>query len=165
VIGNAGSGKTTFARALAQQLRVPHIELDALFWQPGWVETPPDEFKQRVSAALPPGGWVADGNYRSKLGTYVLDQADRVVWLDLRLPTAFWRVLRRTVRRVRTRERIWGTNVEPWREAFFSRKSLLWWLLKTHRRWRRQLPELLAAYPHVRLRSSQDVERYLRGAV
>lgn len=137
MIGNAGSGKTTFARALAQPLGVPHVELDALFWQPGWVETPPDEFKQRVSAVLTPEGWVADGNYRSKLGTYVLDQADR----------------------------LWGTNVEPWHEAFFSRKSLLWWLLKTHRRWHRQLPGLLAAYRYVRLRSSRDVERYLRGAV
>ena len=69
----------------------------------------------------------------------------------------------KTTNRLGTREVLPGTNVEPG-EALFGRNSLRWWLLKTHRRWHRQLPELLAAYPHVRPRSSRDVERYLRGA-
>jgi adenylate kinase family enzyme len=68
VIGSTGSGKTTFARALAQRLGIPHIELDALFWQPNWTMTAPDEFKQRVAAALGAGEWVVDGNYNSRLG-------------------------------------------------------------------------------------------------
>ena len=36
IVGNAGSGKSTLAQALAACLDVPHIELDALFHQPGW---------------------------------------------------------------------------------------------------------------------------------
>jgi adenylate kinase family enzyme len=87
VIGSARSGKTTFAGALAQRLGVPHVELDALHWQPGWVETPADELRERVAAALGGDGWVVDGNYGSRLGTSVLDQADEVVWLDLPLST------------------------------------------------------------------------------
>jgi adenylate kinase family enzyme len=39
VVGSTGSGKTTFARALAEKLGVPHVEIDALFWQRGWVMT------------------------------------------------------------------------------------------------------------------------------
>jgi adenylate kinase family enzyme len=34
VIGTSGSGKTTFARALATRCQVPCIELDALFLDP-----------------------------------------------------------------------------------------------------------------------------------
>jgi adenylate kinase family enzyme len=141
---------------------VPHVELDALNWNPGWEETPPDEFKQRVAAALDADGWVVDGNYRGKLGNFVLDQADLVVWLDLPLRTTVWRVLRRTLKRLRTREQLWGTNVETWRDAFLRRDSLIWWALKTHFRWRRRLPELVARYPHVRLRSTREVRQYVK---
>jgi adenylate kinase family enzyme len=140
---------------------VPHVELDALFWKPSWEETPSDEFKERVSVAIGTDGWVVDGNYRSKLGMLVLDQADVVVWLDLPLTVTMRRLFRRTVRRVRTREELWGTNVDSWRGAFLSRDSLFWWQLKTHFRWRRRLPQTLATYPVVRLRSTREVERYL----
>ena len=164
MIGGTGSGKTTFARAVAQRLGVPHVELDALHWQPGWVEAPAEELRERVAEALAGDGWVAGGNYGSRLGTSVLEQADEVVWLDLPLPTSFWRLLRRTVRRVRTRELIWGTNRESLRQAFLSRNSILVYLLKTHRRGRRRRAELVADYPHVRLRSAREIERYLREA-
>ena len=152
-------------RELARRLGVVHIELDSLFWNPGWVETPPDEFKRRVAAALAEqDAWVVDGNYRSRLGMLVLDQADLVVWLDLPLRITFPRLFRRTIRRLRTREVLWGTNVDTWRDAFLSRNSLFWWLLKTHVRWRRTLPERLAGYPLVRLRSRREVERFLKTA-
>jgi adenylate kinase family enzyme len=160
VIGNTGSGKTTVSRQLAQRLGVQHIELDALFWKPGWVMPSAEEFRPIVEAALDRNGWVVDGNYRTRLGTLVLDQADLVVWLDLPLRTKLWRIFRRTVRRVRTREVLWETNVDTWRGAFLSRDSLFLWLLKTHYANRRTLPQLLAGYPHVRLRSQREVARF-----
>ena len=36
VIGNAGGGKSTLARLLAQRRGLPHIEIDRLLWQEGW---------------------------------------------------------------------------------------------------------------------------------
>jgi len=166
VIGSTGSGKTTFSRALAQRLGVPHVELDALHWQSGWVMTPTDEVRERVAEVLAGGGWVVDGNYGSRLGTTVLEQADRIVWLDLPFRTAFWRLLRRTVRRARTGELLWGTtNRETFRAAFLSRDSILWYLLKTHRRGQRRRAELVAGHPRVRLRSAREIDRYLREVV
>jgi adenylate kinase family enzyme len=145
VIGGTGSGKSTVSRQLAQRLGVPHVELDALFWKPGWVMPSAEEFRPIVEASLDPNGWVVDG----------------VVWLDMPLRTKFWRVWRRTLRRIRTREVLWGTNVDTWRGAFLSRDSLFWWVLKTHYPNRRTLPELLARYPHVRLRSQREVDRFV----
>jgi len=165
VIGSTGSGKTTVARALAQRLGVPHVELDALFWQPGWVETPPDEFRARVAARLDAhDSWVVDGNYNSRLGTSVLEHADQIVWLDLPFRVTFWRLLRRTVRRLRVHELLWGDNSETFRGAFLSRDSILLFALKTYRRGRRARAQLVAGYPHVRLRSVRDVSRYLEKA-
>ena len=164
VMGGTGSGKSTVSRELAEHLGVPHIELDALFWRPDWVMPSAEEFRPIVAAALDADGWVVDGNYRGRLGTLVLDQADLVVWLDLPFWTKFWRLLRRTTRRIRTREVLWGTNVDTWRTAFMSRDSLFWWLMKTHFPNKRKYREMLDGYPHVRLRSARDVEDFLETA-
>jgi adenylate kinase family enzyme len=51
VVGVTRSGKTTLAITLSQRLGVPHIELDALYWQPNW--TPPadrGEFRPVIAA-------------------------------------------------------------------------------------------------------------------
>jgi adenylate kinase family enzyme len=161
VIGSTGSGKTTFADALAQRLGLLHVELDALFWQPGWVMSSADELRERVGAAIACEGWVVDGNYSSRLGTSILEQADQVVWLDLPLRTTFWRLLRRTLRRLRTRELLWGGNTESFRNAFLSRDSILLFALRTYRPGRQARTKLVADYPHVRLRSAREVARYL----
>ena len=86
VYGQTGSGKSTVAARIARCLGVPHIELDAIHWLPGWAEKPLEEFRADVVAALNgcADGWVCDGNY-SKVRDLVLAQADSVVWLRLPL--------------------------------------------------------------------------------
>jgi len=161
VIGPTGSGKTTFARALAQKLGVPHIELDALFWKPSWVESSAEELRAKVERALAVDGWVVDGNYSGKLGTYVIDRADEIVWLDLPLRTTWSRLFLRTVRRLWTRELICGSNRENFRQAFLSRESILIYALRTYRRTRASRKEWIAGYRVARLRSPREVEQYL----
>jgi AAA domain len=167
VLGTSGSGKTTVARELARRLGVPHVELDALFHGPGWTETPPDEFRRRVAAATAGDGWVVDGNYETKLGDLVLGRADTVVWLDVPLRVALMRVTRRTIRRIRTGEKLWSGNRESWRGGFFGWESMFVWTIRSHLWRRRALPRRLARHPGlqvVRLRSPDEVESYLSGA-
>jgi adenylate kinase family enzyme len=164
VLGASGNGKTTVARTLAARLGVPHVELDALHHGPNWDAPPPDEFRARVAAELAGDGWVADGDYSSKLGDLVLERAETAVWLDQPLPLILWRLWRRTSRRIRRREELWSGNRETWRGAFWGRESLFVWTIRTYVRKRRTLPERFARHPHlevVRLRSPREVKRYL----
>ena len=103
---------------------------------------------------------MVDGNYGGKLGGLVLDRADLVVWLDPPLRTVLWRVLRRTVRRVRTGDELWSGNRETWRNALLSRDSLVLWAIKTHGRFRRRAPANLARRNAVRLRSAAEVDAW-----
>ena len=152
VVGTTGSGKTTLASELAQQLEVPHVELDALHWEPDWTEAPTDLFRERVTRALSGEAWVADGNY-SAVRDIVWSRADTIVWLDYSLPTILYRLTKRTFRRIFTREELWGGNKERMWVQFLSRDSIFLWALKTYRRRRREYPELFSSpeYAHLHL--------------
>ena len=67
VIGSGGAGKSTFAKRLGTHLKIKVIHLDALYWKPGWVETPKAEWLKRVEELLKEGSWIMDGNYSGTL--------------------------------------------------------------------------------------------------
>jgi adenylate kinase family enzyme len=157
----SGNGKTTLARELARRLDAPVVELDALVHGPGWTETPDEELRALVEPVLAGESWVIDGTYRSKLGDLVLESADTVVWLDLPLRVWLPRLLRRTVRRIRGVEWLWNENRETLRGAVWGRDALVPFALRTHFTRRRRYPVELASYPVVRLRSPEEVERWL----
>lgn len=158
----AGSGKTTVGRTIAERRGLPFVELDALHWRAGWSEASPEELRSRVEPIVASDAWVIDGAYRSKLGDLVLAGADLVVWLDLPLRSWLPRLVRRTVQRVWRGEELWGGNRETFRSVFLSRDSLLLFALRTYRRRQRLYPDVLAEYHVVRLRSTAEVERFLR---
>lgn len=139
VVGTSGSGKTTLAREVARRLALPHVELDALHWGPHWTEPAVELFRERVAAALQEGRWLADGNY-GKVRDLVWGQAEMLVWLDYALPLVMGRLVRRTLRRVVTREELWSGNRERLRDHLFTRDSLWLWALQSHRRHRREYP-------------------------
>ncbi|HEY8648945.1 MAG TPA: AAA family ATPase [Candidatus Limnocylindria bacterium] len=166
VVGTVGSGKTTFARALARKLDVPYVELDALHWGPGW--TPADDglMRERVAQAIAGDAWVIDGNYWRKIGGLVWTRADTVVWLDPPWLLTFIRVLLRTIRRSLGRAELFGGNRETLREAFLSRKSILLFAIRTVPGRRRIGEERLAQpeYAHLavhRFRSQAAADRWL----
>jgi len=165
VIGTTCAGKTTLARALGEKLHVPHIELDALHWGPGWVMAPTETFRSTVAKALSGEAWTTDGNY-SKAQDIIWGRADTLVWLDYAFSIIFWRLITRTLRRVITREVLWNGNYETWKGAFFSRDSLFLWAIQSHARRRRRTLQRLEepAYQHltvIRLRSPKATRAWL----
>lgn len=114
VVGSAGAGKTTLARAVADRLGVPHVELDEIYWDAGWRHRDPDEARARLSAFLAGAGargWVVDGNWTSR-GHGLGEVADAVVWLDPPRRVVMPQLVLRTLRRGVTRTELWHGNRE-----------------------------------------------------
>jgi len=152
IVGVSGSGKTTLARQLSQYLSLPHVELDALHWDAGWVPSPAEVFRQRARQALQGASWVVDGNH-PEVRDIIWSRADTVVWLDYGLALVMWRLMLRTLRRAATREVLWNGNRErTLRAHFFSRDSIFLWALRTYGLRRKEYPALFksSAYAQVR---------------
>lgn len=165
VVGTSGAGKTTFAKRLSHHLGIRHVELDAIHWGPDWTPAPIDVLRERVVQELSGDRWTIDGNY-SKVRDIVWERADSVVCLDYPLPLVMARVTWRTIRRVATREELWGGNRERFATSFFDRESIILWALSTHRRRKREYSMLRSQpeYAHLRfihLKSPRAARRWL----
>ena len=172
VVGSSGSGKTTFGREFAAVMNLPFVEIDALFWGPGWAAASADELAERLAQEISGDRWVVDGNYQSKIGSLVRAKADTVVWVNPPRWRAVSRVVCRTVRRAWRREELWNGNRETWTGLKFWRgeESILWWAWtsygNTRDRYEAEMREAAqSASPRWhRLRTQRDIDRFLRSA-
>lgn len=145
VLGVTGSGKTTAARRVAGALGAKHIELDALWWGPNWTASDPEDFRERLAAAIEGVDcWVADGGYASHVWDITWSKADAALWLDYPLPLILVRLFRRSAGRIFSREELWNGNRESFRSQFLSRESLFSWAVQTHGKYRKSYPEHFA---------------------
>lgn len=94
IAGCSASGKSTFARDLAQQTDLPLIHLDREYWLPGWVEPRKQDWRRTVAKLAERERWVMDGNYS---GTWDLrlPKADLVIYLCYPLWLILWRATKR----------------------------------------------------------------------
>ena len=167
VVGTSGSGKTTFAESLSQRVKVPHIELDALYWGPNWTERPAEEFRADVVQAIAAPSWVCDGNY-SRVREMVWQRATTLVWLNYSFPVVFSRAVYRTVTRAITGKRLYAGNQESLR-FIVDPDWIPWWVIRTFKRRRREYGALLQdpRFSHlevVEFRKTRDAEAFLVAA-
>lgn len=166
VIGSSGSGKSTFARRLAELLASPYVELDALHWLPDWQEAADAEFSAKIAAAVSGERWVLDGNY-SRCNELKWARVQTVIWLDYGFGLTLGRLLQRSLRRGLSAQELWpntGNRESLWR--LFGRESMVLWLLKSYRPHRQRFSGYvrdpsLAHIRFVQLRSPRAAERFL----
>lgn len=85
IFGNSGSGKSTFAKQLAQQHQLAHLDLDTVAWQD---TMPPERLalvdsSKKIAAFLRQNEkWVIEGCYADLL-TLLMPNVQQVVFLNL----------------------------------------------------------------------------------
>ena len=81
IIGCPGSGKSTFARALAEKTGLPIFHLDNMFWNADRTHVEKPVFLERLRTAMAQDSWIIDGNYNSTMELR-MEAADTVFLLD-----------------------------------------------------------------------------------
>jgi hypothetical protein len=97
ILGRGASGKSSLAGRLGDITGLPVIELDKIFWRPGLVATPRDQWVVMQEKLVAGDRWIMDGD----LGPYDvvevrLRAADTILFLDFSLVRCAWRAIRRS---------------------------------------------------------------------
>ena len=164
IVGPAGSGKSRLAHDLGEATAIRVVFLDRLFWKPGWVVSPADEWEAIQHRELASESWIAEG---LQPGTEYLwlDRADTIVFLDESPLTCLWRVTRRRLDPSPGPGLPEGSEPAPPHRAFLKFVRYLWRYRKAGR------SELLAELERRRdgkriviLRGKRDLRDFLESA-
>ena len=161
VTGPAGAGKSHLANELGRRLGGRVVHLDTLFWKPGWVPTPPEEWDALQRRELAADAWILDSQFDDMHPGW-LAAADTVVFVDASLVRCLWRVAQRRLNRDESVGVPSGTEPGPLHHALlkFARNQ---WRYRTSVR-RQLLVELERAQDGRRvvvLRGADDTARFL----
>lgn len=162
VFGNAGGGKSTLARNLAELTRIPLYPLDMIQYRAGGGEVPPDEYLKAHAELLQRDAWIIDGYGTRKSAWDRFAAADTLVYIDLPLFTHFLWVTKRLFKGFFATPEGWPAD-SPMLSSTLSSYRVLW---LCHRHLTPKYRELVAeARQHKRvyhLRSAAEMTAFLR---
>ncbi len=162
IVGSTGSGKTTFAGRLSKLLNIPHVQLDSLFWKPDWRESTNEEFRAKVEEAVSQDKWIIDGNY-ARNQDITTGNADTVIWLDYPLYKITFRVVKRSLSRVITKQPMWHNNRETFRKLF-SKDSIVLFAItsynKKNSRYKVMINDKSTGIKWIRIRNGREYKEF-----
>ena len=138
ISGGSGSGKTTYAKKLSKELKIPHFDLDDIKWINEKncfnCERPKEErFALRDKILSENDNWVIEGVYTKDWIIPILEQSDRIIILKPSTRVRQYRIFKRWVKK------ILGIEPKTHKENLVTLFKLLCWS-KTYEQY---LPELL----------------------
>lgn len=139
IIGVSGSGKSTLANTLSLSLNLPHIELDTFLYHENGTKKDPELFRKEVEQATGQGSWITEG-VSYKMADIVWPRADILVWMDPPFYTLYYRVLKRTLKRLLKNEPLPSGHPSSLKREF-SKHGVLRNLRKIYKNIHKKYPE------------------------
>ena len=161
--GASGSGKTTFAGRLGAILGIPHTEMDSLHWGENW--TPRPSFEADVDELAAQDSWITEWQY-SQVRERLLERADTVIYLHYPRWFVEQRVIRRTLHRAVTREKLWAGNTEPplW-SVFTDPENMIRYTWSSYPKYEPLMAEARRNHPdkrYIEFRTPREAEKFLQ---
>ena len=103
-------------------MNIPYYELDAISWLPDWKELPNDQFREKINEVTNNEKWIVDGNY-AKNQDITIGKAETVIWLNYKMHVSIYRVVKRSIHRMYTKEPLWHNNGESLRRVLSPKNS------------------------------------------
>ncbi len=162
VFGNAGGGKSTLARRLAELTGLPLYPLDRIQYRAGGGKIPHDEYLNSHSELLGRHEWIIDGYGCVASAWQRFSAADTLVYIDLPVLTHYKWVTKRLVEGLFTNPEGWPENSPIWSSTMASYKVV--WLC--HRRltprYRQHVADVARSKRVHHLRSAAEMKTFLQ---
>ena len=130
VFGNAGGGKSTLARRLAELTRLPLYPLDLIQFRAGGGAVPHDDYLKAHAELLQREAWIIDGFGCVASAWERFARADTLVHVDLPLSTHFAWVTKRLLKGLVATPEGWPRGSPMIRSTISSYRVL--WLCHRH---------------------------------
>ena len=120
VFGNAGGGKSTIARRLAELTGLPLYVVDMMQFKAGGVKVPRHEFLQAHAGLLRREEWIIDGFGSEALSWERFVAADTLVYVDLPLLLHYAWVTKRLIKGLFANPKGWPEGSPLWSSTLGS---------------------------------------------
>jgi adenylate kinase family enzyme len=120
VFGNAGGGKSTLAKRMANLTGLPLYPLDLIQFRPGGGEVPREAYLKAHADLLRQDAWIIDGfgGVASAWERFAI--ADTLVYIDLPAITHYRWVTKRLIKGLFVTPQGWPKNCPMWRSTIDS---------------------------------------------
>ncbi len=160
IFGNAGGGKSTLARRVAQKTGLPLYTIDKLQYRAGGAAVSHDQYLRVHSALLEQDEWILDGFGCIDSAWERFAAADTLIHVDLPLLTHCWWVSKRLLQGLYTNPEGWPEK-SPILKSSLNSYRVLW---PCHRRltpaYRKVLREARGSKMVYHLRSPAAIRRF-----
>ncbi len=95
VVGVSASGKSIFARKLADKTGLPVTHIDTVMWKSGWNYIGNEETLRQLKEISLKETWIIEGFIDKNAFDAVLNSADSIIYLDYSSSVAAWRYIMR----------------------------------------------------------------------
>jgi adenylate kinase family enzyme len=130
IFGNAGGGKSTLARKLAELTQIPLYPVDMLQFKVGGDKVPHDDYLRTHAELLQGEAWILDGYGDRKSAWERFARADTLIYVDLPLLTHFRWVTKRLFKGIFATPEGWPKGSPMLRSTLDSYRVL--WLCHRH---------------------------------
>jgi len=161
IFGNAGGGKSTLARQMAEVTGLPLYVIDKLQFNDGGAAVSQQEYLERHRHLLARETWIIDGYGDTATVWERCGVADTLVHVDLPLPIHYWRVTKRLIKGLLADPEGWPKDSPIWSSTMSSYRVLP----SCHRyltpKYRQLVSEMAASKRVAHLRSPREIATFL----
>ncbi len=162
VFGNAGGGKSTLSRRLADITGLPLFPLDQLKYKDGGDEVPQEQYLLAHQNILLQDRWILDGFGCATSAWQRFAAADTLVYVDLPLATHYWWVTKRLVKGLFVNPEGWPANSPIWRGSMNSYRVIGLCHSRLTPRYRQLVADSVASKQVHHLRSPAAIRAFLQ---
>ena len=158
IFGNAGGGKSTLAKRLADLTQLPLYSLDMMLFRAGWGEISHEEVEKVCADLLRQDKWIIDC---CTCADFAWQQADTLIYIDLPLITHYWWVTKRLIKGLFVTPLGWPERSPLWRCSMNSYRYLLVFHRQEIPKYRQLVADAAASKRIHHLKSSAEMRAFL----